>query len=651
MRGKSILFGLVFGWMAVTAFARVERADTLGVSVVATDTVAAVVTDSVAAEVVAADSAVAVSADSLQADSLLAQAPLAVTDSLATAVYSLTTVADSLVAVTDSLGLIAVPDSLVQTTNLAVEPDSFRLDSLGLIDAPIIVDDTLGVGVVEEVKEPVKLYVFVPDSITTLTDSIFALTSGLALLPENVRVLADSVGLALRPMMLVDSTDIFAARVKVLFDAVVAQKLYEEELARKALPDTTLKVKYSELLAKMRADYESKVGALMVDEEKESNPLYFRLFAPLTLYKDPILDAMNYSEVVVQDVEDSLRLAAMISGKDVRLQSELDRTLLATYLDKPTLVKMLEDTLMSSQSVSEDAMKSATEGVKLNVPTANLNDLNTSSTANLAVEMSVAKPNFWKTKGTFSMQFTESYFTENWYQGGANNINMLSTMTLEANYNNKRKVQWNNRLEARIGFYQNEGAEIQSNQDLLRATSSLNLKAIRNWNYTVEAQGNTQMMQHFQSDKITLQSRFLSPVDGTLTIGMSYSKGLKKGSISIFPGPLSYKITYVAVPEVAARYNFEDGKSYRDDIGSKLELRFDYRLAKDITYNTRFYYFTGRYEYVQMDWENTFNFQMNKHLSAKFFFHARFDDSRVKDPKYGYLQFKEYLTFGLNYVW
>ena len=642
MKGKSILLSLVLGCFSMAAMARTVQADTLGVPVVTADTVAAAIADSVAADVVAVDTVMAVSTDSL-----LAESPLVVADSLAVAADSLgvMAVADSLAIPTDSLGMIAVADSLVQPARLAVASDSLGLDSLGLmVDAPLE-------EVVEEVKEPAKVYVFVSDSIVSLADSIFTMASNLALLPENVRVLADSVGLALRPMMLVDSTDIFAARVKVLYDLVAAQVLYEEELARKALPDTVLKVKYSELLAQMRADYEAKIQALNVDADKDENPLYFRLFAPLTLYKDPIRDAINYSEIVAQDVEDSLRLATMISGKDVRLQSELDRALLATYLDRPTLVKMLEDTLMSNQSVSESAIKNSTEGVKLNVPTANLNSLNTSSTANLAVDMSVAKPNFWSTRGTFSMQLTESYFSENWYQGGINNLNMLSTMSLEATYNNKRKVQWINKLDARIGFYYNEGAEIQSNQDLLRGTSKLSLKAIHNWNYTIEAQANTQMMQHFQGDGVTLQSRFFSPVDGTLTIGMDYRKNFKKGSISVFPGPLSYKMTYVAVDDLVTRYGIEEGKNYRHDMGSKLEVNFNYQLAKNVSYRTRFYYYSGMYKYVQMDWENTFSFSVSKYLSATLFCHARFDDSRTPNEKFGYFMFKEYLTFGLNYVW
>jgi hypothetical protein len=183
----------------------------------------------------------------------------------------------------------------------------------------------------------------------------------------------------------------------------------------------------------------------------------------------------------------------------------------------------------------------------------------------------------------------------------------------------------------------------------LRLTSKLNLKAIRNWNYTIEAQGNTQMMQHFNGDN-SLKSRFLAPMDASLTVGMDYKKNFKKGSISIFPGPLSYKMSYVAVPELATRYGIEEGKQSRHDVGSKLEVNFNYKLAKNITYKTRFYYYTP-YDYVQLDWENTFSFQVNKYISTTLFFHTRFDDHVARNENWGFFQFKEYLTFGLNYSW
>ena len=113
-------------------------------------------------------------------------------------------------------------------------------------------------------------------------------------------------------------------------------------------------------------------------------------------------------------------------------------------------------------------------------------------------------------------------------------------------------------------------------------------------------------------------------------------------------------MTYVAVKDLAANYGLEEGKRIRSDLGSKLEVNFDYKISKNISYKTRFYYFTGRYEYVQMDWENTFNFQVNKYISTKLFFHTRFDDLvdiKEENANWGYFQFKQYLMLGLNYAW
>jgi hypothetical protein len=307
---------------------------------------------------------------------------------------------------------------------------------------------------------------------------------------------------------------------------------------------------------------------------------------------------------------------------------------------------------MASRNFSEENVTKMNENVKLDVvasavtPTIDVQP-------QVVTDMVVQKPNFWVTKGSFSTQLTESYFSPNWYQGGINNLNVLSMLTFEANYNNKRKVQWDNKLDARLGFYQNQGEDIQSNQDLLRLTSKLNLKAIRNWNYAVEAQGNTQMLNHYNgNDKTDLQSRFMAPADASLTIGMDFKKSFARGSISIYPGPLSYKMTYVAVEKLASKYGIDKpGKKIRSDLGSKIEVNFDYKITKDIGYKTRFYYFTGRYEYVQMDWENTLNFQVSKYISTKLFFHTRFDDLVEPAENWKYMQFKQYLMLGLNYTW
>ena len=110
-------------------------------------------------------------------------------------------------------------------------------------------------------------------------------------------------------------------------------------------------------------------------------------------------------------------------------------------------------------------------------------------------------------------------------------------------------------------------------------------------------------------------------------------------------------MTYVAVDRLATNYGLEEGKKIRSDLGSKLEVNFDYKISDNISYKTRFYYFTGRYEYVQMDWENTLNFQVSKYISTKLFFHTRYDDLVSPNEDWGYMQFKQYLMLGLNYSW
>ena len=50
-----------------------------------------------------------------------------------------------------------------------------------------------------------------------------------------------------------------------------------------------------------------------------------------------------------------------------------------------------------------------------------------------------------------------------------------------------------------------------------------------------------------------------------------------------------------------------------------------------------------------MEFENNFNFRINKFLSGKLCVYPHFDDSRAKDEDHGYWRFKENLSFGFVY--
>ena len=52
---------------------------------------------------------------------------------------------------------------------------------------------------------------------------------------------------------------------------------------------------------------------------------------------------------------------------------------------------------------------------------------------------------------------------------------------------------------------------------------------------------------------------------------------------------------------------------------------------------------------MKMEWENTFTFVVNKYISTNLFLYPRFDDGVKRDDKYGYFQFKEYVSLGFSY--
>ena len=72
---------------------------------------------------------------------------------------------------------------------------------------------------------------------------------------------------------------------------------------------------------------------------------------------------------------------------------------------------------------------------------------------------------------------------------------MLALVTMNAKYDNKDKVQWENKLEMRLGCQTSKTDEIhkfKTNDDLLRFTTKIGYKAAKRWYYTLQVQAYTQ---------------------------------------------------------------------------------------------------------------------------------------------------------------
>ena len=230
---------------------------------------------------------------------------------------------------------------------------------------------------------------------------------------------------------------------------------------------------------------------------------------------------------------------------------------------------------------------------------------------------------------------------------------MLSGLDISLNYDDKQRIQFDNRLEWKLGFTTSRSDTVhkyKTNTDLIRLTSKFGIKAFSSWYYTVQTELSTQLFGNYKTNSHEVNSSFLAPGYLKVDLGMDFKKNLKNLTFSAVISPLSYKLTYVGDDDVdETKFGVEEGKRSKNDLGSNLQINSKWTILSNITWETRLSYFTT-YERAEAEWENTFNFQLNRYLSTKLFVHARFDDGVDRDEDNdSFFQLSELLSFGLSY--
>lgn len=380
-------------------------------------------------------------------------------------------------------------------------------------------------------------------------------------------------------------------------------------------------------------------------EEISDNPLYFRLFVPLTIYNEAMLGLSEERDTMPAVL---LPVSPTEYDRDRSLSEQINETLARVYLEHPELVQLTESELKSvSGPVKEAAQNASTAGIAApTISTANIKNPN-------APELVVKKPSFWKYPGTNTIKYTQSSYSDNWYKGGENNHSLLVQLVQEANYA-RNSMTLDNKLEAKLGYYtteKNDKTEFKTNEDLFRITSKLGFKAFKYWSYSAQVQAYTQFMDVYE-DSGKLKSKFFAPAYCNISVGMDYKPKFKNKdlTLSLQLSPLSYNCRYVSEVELAKRYGIDEGKNFKYSVGSRLEANWKIKFLKDFQWQGKASYYTS-YEYVEANWENTLNYSINKYFAIQFFLHWRFDDSVKPDPDLKYHQFKEFLTLNFTYSW
>lgn len=274
------------------------------------------------------------------------------------------------------------------------------------------------------------------------------------------------------------------------------------------------------------------------------------------------------------------------------------------------------------------------------------------------VQTEAVKVRNWIHTVNGSVQISQAYLSENWYQGGENNVNAMGTFlwNVKLNENVYKNLLFENSIEYKVGLNSASQDSLRNytiNQDLFQINTKFGYKAIKNWYYSTNLRFKTQLLNNYTPNTHNMKASFLSPADLNLGVGMTFDTTSKNGKLgfnmSISPLSVDMKMCREIEKLDPASFGIDPGKHFKANFGSNIEAKLNWKLCHEVTWTSRLFAFTN-YSNIQGDWENTFNFTINKYLSTKLYLHLRYDDAVAKHNDWKYWQFNEILSFGFNYT-
>lgn len=195
-----------------------------------------------------------------------------------------------------------------------------------------------------------------------------------------------------------------------------------------------------------------------------------------------------------------------------------------------------------------------------------------------------------------------------------------------------------------FGISRFAGKRLEKQDDKIDITYSLTLDSKTQWNISTVATFNTQFANGYKyPNDSTVISTFFAPAYITLSAGYTYKT--KNERFQVFLSPLAGKVTFVMNQDLADQGAFGVKKGYYNNegiwvpgenimaaLGVNAIINYKQPIGKNITYVTvfnTFYNYTEKREdnqvRIDVNWENTVNFIISKHLTTTLFLHLKYD--------------------------
>lgn len=370
------------------------------------------------------------------------------------------------------------------------------------------------------------------------------------------------------------------------------------------------------------------------------NAYYYQILSAPTLYSTPLHQMMSGTDSTYAD-------------KQLQTLYYINTMLARIYAKYPELVQQIEDSIRNQGQFRDDINEKINVKEKLSEK---VGEANLSPTLDENIQVITRRPNFWKFSGNTSLQFSQSHFSENWHKGGENNFTGNFYLTLKANYNNQRKIVWDNTLELQVGAQTSPSDSKRSFRPTVNKliyTTNFGYKAYKTLYYSCLVIMDTQVLPNYFANTEDLHSKIFSPMDLSIGPGMKYDfqYGKKKrftGTLNV--APLAYHLKYVGREELATYHGIDEGKHAKHTFGPTATLNTTYKICNQVTWSSRILW-QSNYHYTKIDWYNEINFVVTKLISAKLILNPILDDSapRFRNANGKYIMFNENLSIGLNY--